>query len=98
MSETLINLSQLVGNQNERLSGIKSWSNLEIIGKNNLERILQLAQENIYRMMSEHEDHQEMRKIKTSIDFINSELIPKSGDKPTLPKLRNEIFHQTDSI
>ncbi len=98
MNKNLPNLQQLIGNQSDRLSGIKSWNNLEIIGKNNLERIVQLAQENIYRMLADHEDSQDMKKIRTAIDFIENELLPKSINKPTLPKLRNEMFRKDDPV
>ncbi|MEP6900612.1 MAG: hypothetical protein ABJA66_02615 [Actinomycetota bacterium] len=98
MRSNLPNLQQLLGNQSDRLSGIKSWSDIEILGKNNLQRIIQLAQENIYRMLSEHEDSQDMKRIRTAIDFIENDLLPKSVNKPTLPKLRNEMFRKDDFV
>ena len=98
MTEVSINLSQLTGNQSDKLSGIQSWDDLKIVGKSNLKRIVQLSQENIYRMMSEIADAQEMKQIRTGIDLITKELIPKSINKPTLPKLRNEVFRQSDLV
>lgn len=98
MSLELPNFQQLVGNQSERLNGIKSWENLKIIGKNNLERIVQLSQENIYKMMSEGESPEEMKEIRVGIDYIKNELIPKSLQKPNLPRLRNESFHKDDKV
>lgn len=98
MNQNLPNLQQLLGHQSDKLSGIKSWSNVEILGKNNLQRITQLAQENIYRMLSDHEDAKEMKLIHTGIDFIQNELLPKSVIKPTLPKLRNEMFRKDNFV
>ncbi len=98
MSDKLPNFHQLVGNQIERLNGIKSWDKLALIGKNNLERIIQLAQESIYRMMADHESANEMREIRSGIEHIENHLIPKSPNKPTLPRLRNESFHKDDPV
>ncbi len=98
MYENLPNLQQLAGNQSDKLTGIKSWNELEILGKNNLQRIVQLAQENIYRMLSDHENTKEMKKNHTGIDFIQSKLLPKSINKPTLPKLRNEMFRKDNLV
>ncbi len=98
MNKSLPNLQQFLGNQSDKLSGIKSWSKVEILGKHNLQRIVQLAQENIYRMLSDHEDAKEMRMIHTGIEFIQNELLSKSVVKPTLPKLRNEMFRKDDFI
>lgn len=98
MSAHLPNLEQLLGNESERLSGIKSWNNLETMGKNNLQRIIHLAQENVYRMLSDHDDAKEMKLIHRGIDFIQNELLPKSVNKPTLPKLRNEMFRHGNQV
>lgn len=98
MNENLPNLQQLTGNQSDRLSGLLSWESLALTGKINLERIVQLAQENIYRMLSDHEDAKEMKLVHTGIDFIQTELLPNSVIKPTLPKLRNEMFRKDDMV
>ena len=98
MNTNLPDLQAFIGSESDRLSGINSWKNLENVGKNNLERIIQLAQENIYRMLSDHDDAKEMTAIRRGIDFIQNVLIPKSIVKPTLPKLRNEMFRKDDSV
>ncbi len=98
MLKTLPDFQLFLGNESERLQGIDSWENLARIGSNNLERILQLAQENIYRMMSSNEDVNEMKLIRKGIDFINDQLLPDSVNKPTLPRLRNEMFRKNDNV
>jgi hypothetical protein len=49
-------------------------------------------------MLSDHEDAKEMRLIHLGIDFIQNERLPKSINKPTLPKLRNEMFCKDDFV
>ena len=98
MKNNLPDFQQLTGNQSARLRGIKSWDDFAIIGKNNLERIVGLAQENVYRLMSAAENNSEIKPVKKGIDYIKNDLLPASENKPTLPRLRNELFSLDNSV
>lgn len=94
----LPSLELMTGGQYFRLKGISCWENVSILGKANLERLLQITQENIYRLMADISNQDDLKAISKGVSFIDEKLIPIAIKKPLLPRLRSESFVKGDKV
>src|SRR5436853_279276 len=96
--ENLPSLELMLEKYRHRLKGINTWEQIKYLGRANLERIVQLAQENILGLMADITSRDDLRLIRNGITYITDDLIPTSLKKPLLPRLRNESFRKGDRV
>jgi hypothetical protein len=96
--DNLPSLELMTGRQYFRLQGVSSWEDVSILGKANLDRLLQVTQENIYRLMTDISNQDDLKAIRKGVNFINEKLIPIAIKKPLLPRLRSESFVKGDKV
>lgn len=94
----LPSLELMTGAQYFRLQGVSSWDDVASLGKTSLERLIQITQENVYKLMIDASNQDELKMIRQGVNFINDELIPNAVKKPLLPRLRSECFSNGDKI
>lgn len=90
-------LELMFNGQRHRIKGIMSWADIEILGSNNIGRLIQISQELILKFMAEKMDKDELKLIRKGIDFLEC-LKEKSVSKPLLPRLRNESINSGDKV
>ena len=86
------------GPQTYRLQGIPDWDVVAHLGKRNLERLQQLAQEHVLKNLAGEHDRAELRECRHVITFLSDCLASLPGDKPLLPRLRVESFHKGEAV
>src|SRR5437868_14435773 len=84
------------GTQANRLKGIKNWEDIKTLGKLNIDRLIQIAQENSLKLMTNAEKD-EISAVKNAIDFLSA-LSLTDIIKPLLPRLRNENIGNGDNV
>lgn len=97
MIVTLPSFEMMLGNQLFRIAGVDNWDDLQYLGRVNLERFKQLAQENILQLISEGHDKYDLLTIRHGIDHI-ADLIPSAPKRPLLPRLRAESFQINEPV
>jgi hypothetical protein len=90
-------LESMFNGQNHRIKGIRGWKDVEILGCNNIGRLIQISQELILKFMTEQMDKDELKLIRKAIDYLEC-LKEQSVSKPLLPRLRNESINSGDNI
>jgi hypothetical protein len=90
-------LETMLGEQSGRIKGIKCWEDIENIGSNSIERLIQLSQETILKQMTQGADKDELKSIRKAIDYLE-QLKSKQCVKPLLPRLRNENLNNGDKV
>ena len=90
-------LDALFGEQHHRLQGITSWEQIAGLGTANVQRLIQLAQETVQKLMAANADYTELRELARGIDQLSGYL-SNSAQKPVLPRLRVETFHKDDLV
>ncbi|MES2462458.1 MAG: hypothetical protein V4671_17895 [Armatimonadota bacterium] len=90
-TKTLAEFGLVFGSQSERLRGVTSWEQVPLLGKGNIDRLLQLSRENAMRLLGEGGSRDELREVQTAIQLLSESLVM-AEDKPQLPRLRVESF------
>ena len=90
-------LELMFNGQKHRIKGIRDWEDIEILGSNNIGRLIQISQELILKFMTEQIDKDELRLIKKGIDYLEG-LKEQFPSKPFLPRLRNENINSGDNV
>jgi hypothetical protein len=98
MHDTLPPLETVFGRQLPRLRGITCWEQIEPLGKANIERLVQLAQDTAHLGLAEGMAHDELKAIRAGIDFLRERLAETSTAKPLLPRLRSESFRKGEVV
>jgi hypothetical protein len=93
----LPSLESMFDNQFFRLEGINSWEDIKFIGKNNIDRLIQIAQEIILKFITQQVDKDEIRAMNKGIEFL-TELSKGGFNKPYLPRIRNENINTGDKV
>lgn len=88
----------IFGKQAERLQGIHSWDNIALLGKVNIEQLIQIAQQAVYALMADNNSREELRLIQKGIIHLKNWLSEEINSKPKLVRLRVESFHQGDEV
>jgi hypothetical protein len=82
-----------------RIQGISSWQDVSLLGSLNLGRLVELVQARLVASLHQHQlDPDERRSLVRGLDALQSLLASRLPPKPLLPRLRNESFHQGDSV
>src|SRR5262245_15170380 len=87
----------MLGTQSQRLRGITSWKQVPLLGKRNQERLVQLTQENIHRLLADGESRDELQRLREGIAYL-TECQETAPIKPLLPRLRSESIMQGDDV
>jgi hypothetical protein len=90
-------LEAMLGSQSQRLRGIGSWEQAPSLGKRNQERLVQLTQENIHRLLADGESRDELHRLREGIAYL-TECQETTPLKPILPRLRSERIMQGDDV
>lgn len=90
-------LEMLVGEQAFRLRGIASWEQAAVLGRANLTRLVELAQQAVNALLTMGGSRDELREMRRGIDYLNG-LLPEAIAKPLLPRLRAESFRMGDRV
>jgi len=77
--------------------GVTGWSEVPSLGRLNLLRLRQIAQEVNNRAFGQGDDHESLRERVRAIQYLN-ELVGMSARKPCLPRLRMEVFQVGDEV
>lgn len=80
-----------------RLRGISGWEQVPALGRENIERLLQLARESALTVMADDGSPEERRALKTAIDFLAG-CLTNSVSKPRFPRLRVESFRKGENV
>lgn len=93
----LPSLSTLLGKHAHRLQGITAWEQIPLLGKTNIERLIQFARETTLTEMAEGAGGDELRARQSGVAFLSNALVG-ADDKPLLPRLRVESFRKGDAV
>lgn len=80
-----------------RLQGLTSWEQIPLLGTANIERVIQLAQENVNALMAVSAPRNELRAVADGIGRLR-EALASASKKPLLPRLRAETFRQGHNV
>jgi hypothetical protein len=82
-----------------RLRGIRSWQDLTLLGRGNLERLLALAQERVAGAVhGQSLERQELDELGVGVERLNGLVREAVESKPVLPRLRIEHFRRGDVL
>lgn len=88
----------LFGRQIARLRGILAWEHAAGLGRTNIERLVQMAQETVHSLLAEGGSREDLRAIRDGIGYLTSLLAAEPSVKPLLPRLRAENFRKGDAV
>jgi hypothetical protein len=88
----------IFGRQLPRLRGITTWDHVSVLGKANIERLVQLAQESVYALLAEGSSREDLKTIREGIGYLTELLATEPNVKPLLPRLRVENFRKGDAV
>lgn len=97
VSQNLPALDTLFGEQHQRLHGITDWKEIASLGTANIQRLIQLAQETVQKLMAANTNYADLRELACGIDQLSAYL-SNTFQKPVLPRLRVETFHKGDLV
>jgi hypothetical protein len=97
MTDDLPLLETLLGEQSHRLRGIPSWDLAPHLGRSSLQRLIQLAQDNVNSLLTADAPRQELRDLRRGIEYLQS-ILPAATAKPLLPRLRAENILLGDEV
>jgi len=97
VSQNLPALDTLFGEQHQRLQGIANWEQIASLGAANIQRLIQLAQETVQKLMAANTNYTDLRELARGIDQL-SVYLSSASQKPVLPRLRVETFHKDDLV
>jgi hypothetical protein len=94
---SLPSLDSLFGSEAHRLRGLKSWSDLPLLGRLNLVRLQHLAQEQAYANLA-RDQREELRELQPGLRELGRLAEHAQERRPMLPRLRVEMFHPGDRL
>ena len=97
LTEDLPALASLFGEQHHRLHGITGWEQIAGLGTASVQRLIQLAQETVQKLMAANADYADLRELARGVDQL-SWYLPGASQKPVLPRLRVETFRKDDAV
>lgn len=87
----------LAGEQSFRLRGIESWEQVALLGRANLERLLELGRLTVNATLTEGGSRAELVPLRQALDILQN-LLASAPEKPLLPRLRAESFRKGDAL
>ncbi len=97
-SDNLPTLSDAFEYDTYRLQGINGWGPIASLGLNNVCRLRQLAQATAMRLHTEGATRSELRAQNRAVSYLTNIERETSFERPVLPRLRNELFHEDDQV
>lgn len=97
-ADRLPSLDTVFGRQVYRRRGITSWTDVAVLGRTNIERLVQIAQETVHGLLADGSQREDLKAVGDAIAYLQEQLASEPPVKPLLPRLRAENFRKGDAV